>query len=70
MTEPEIPMLDVAEQNAPLMDALISKAAEVIRSGRFILGPEVDAFEREIADYLGVKHAVGASSGTDALLLA
>jgi dTDP-4-amino-4,6-dideoxygalactose transaminase len=63
-------MLDVAAQNGPLIDALVAKAEEVIRSGQFILGPEVDAFEREIADYLGVKHAVGVSSGTDALLLA
>ncbi|MEM7437280.1 MAG: DegT/DnrJ/EryC1/StrS family aminotransferase [Myxococcota bacterium] len=65
-----IPMLDVAAQNGPLTEALVAKAAEVIRSGRFILGPEVDAFEREVADYLGVGHAIGVSSGTDALMVA
>jgi dTDP-4-amino-4,6-dideoxygalactose transaminase len=70
MTDTAVPMLDVVEQNGPLLDALVSKAAEVIRSGRYILGPEVEAFEHEIAAHLGVQHAVGVSSGTDALLLA
>ena len=42
----------------------------VIHSQRFILGEEVAAFEREIAAYLGVKHAIGVSSGTDALTIA
>ncbi|UCH30844.1 MAG: DegT/DnrJ/EryC1/StrS family aminotransferase [Myxococcales bacterium] len=63
-------MLDVAAQNEPLTERLIEKAAEVIRSGRFILGAEVEAFESEVADYIGVEHAVGVSSGTDALLVA
>ena len=63
-------MLDVAAQNGPLLDRLIDKAAEVIRSGRYVLGPEVEGFEHEVAAYLGVEHAVGVSSGTDALLVA
>lgn len=63
-------MLDIPAENGPLVDRLIAKAAEVIRSGRYILGPEVEAFEREMADYLGVAHAIGVSSGTDALLAA
>lgn len=63
-------MLDVAAQNAPLLARLVDKAAAVIRSGRYILGPEVDAFEREVADYIGVEHAIGVSSGTDALMVA
>jgi dTDP-4-amino-4,6-dideoxygalactose transaminase len=63
-------MLDVAAQNGPLIDRLTNKAAEVIRSGRYILGPEVAAFEREVADYIGVEHAIGVSSGTDALIVA
>lgn len=63
-------MLDVVGQNEPLIDRLIEKSAEVIRSGRYILGSEVDAFEREVADFIGVEHAIGVSSGTDALLVA
>ena len=41
----------------------------MVRSGRFILGPNVEAFEDEVAEYLGVKHAVGVNSGTDALVI-
>src|SRR5918998_4105928 len=49
---------------------LAERAAAVIESGRFVLGPEVEAFERELADYLGVRHAVGVGNGTDAITLA
>lgn len=63
-------MLDVGAQNGPLIDRLTEKAAEVIRSGRYILGPEVSAFEQEVAAYVGVEHAIGVSSGTDALVVA
>jgi dTDP-4-amino-4,6-dideoxygalactose transaminase len=63
-------MLDVAAQHAPLIDRLTDKAADVIRSGRYILGPEVVAFESEVAEYIGADHAVGVSSGTDALMVA
>ena len=66
----QIPMLDVQAQNAPLMDELLRTAERVIRSGRYILGPEVEAFEKEVASFIGVKYAIGVSSGTDALLLA
>ncbi|MDE2228182.1 MAG: DegT/DnrJ/EryC1/StrS family aminotransferase [Alphaproteobacteria bacterium] len=44
--------------------------ARVLASGRYILGPEVEAFEREFAAYIGCRHAVGVASGTDALILA
>ena len=63
-------MLDVVAQHAPLIDRLTEKAADVIRSGQYILGPEVAAFEHEVAEHLGVEHAVGVSSGTDALMVA
>lgn len=63
-------MLDVAAQNGPLIDRLTETAANVIRSGHYILGPEVVAFEREVADYIGAEHAIGVSSGTDALMAA
>jgi len=49
---------------------LTERVAEVISGGRFILGPEVEAFEREFADYLGVRHAVGVGNGTDAITIA
>jgi dTDP-3-amino-3,4,6-trideoxy-alpha-D-glucose transaminase len=49
---------------------LAEKLAEVVASERFILGPEVEAFERELASYLGVRHCVGVANGTDALAIA
>ena len=52
------------------MCELLGAIARVCDSQRFIGGPEVEGFEREIAGYLGVEHAVGLSSGTDALLVA
>lgn len=65
-----VPMLDVAAQHAPLREAILEAIARVLDSGQFILGPEVEGFERELAACLGVRHAVGLSSGTDALLAA
>lgn len=65
-----VPLLDLAAQNAPLRAALLAAITRVVDSGQFILGAEVDAFERQLAAALGVRHAVGVSSGTDALLLA
>ena len=49
---------------------LTQKLGEVVRGGRYILGPEVAAFEREFADYLGVRHCVGVGNGTDAITIA
>ncbi|HEX8645871.1 MAG TPA: DegT/DnrJ/EryC1/StrS family aminotransferase [Thermoleophilaceae bacterium] len=54
----------------PHHDALAERIAAVVRSGRYILGPEVGAFEEEFAEYLGVKHCVGVANGTDALTIA
>jgi len=65
-----VPLLDVNAQNLPLESELKAAFERVLRSGQFILGPEVDAFEKEIADFSGVRHAIGVSSGTDAILLA
>jgi len=53
-----------------MREQLLAAIARVCDSQRFIGGPEVEAFEREVAGYLGVRHAVGVSSGTDALLVA
>jgi dTDP-4-amino-4,6-dideoxygalactose transaminase len=54
----------------PYHDRLSEAMERVARSGRYILGPEVEAFEREFAEYLGVRHCVGVANGTDALTLA
>jgi hypothetical protein len=64
-----IPHVDVKAQYAPLLDELKERLAAVLDSGRFILGPEVRAFEEEAAAYLGTAEAVGVANGTDALVL-
>lgn len=65
----KIPMLDLSDEVETLWDELNAAIHRVLRSGQFILGPEVEAFEREVAEYLGVRHAVGLNSGTDALII-
>ena len=67
--EQNIPMLDLAPELDALWDDMMKAIQGVLRSGQFILGPNVAAFEREVADYFGVKHAIGLNSGTDALVL-
>jgi len=64
-----IPILDLTRQYRSIKEEIDRAIRRVVESGRFILGPEVEAFEQEIAAYLGVKHAIGVASGTDALLL-
>ncbi len=65
-----VPLLDLKRQNANLRSELDRAFGRVMDSCHFILGSELDAFEKECAAYLGVRHAVGVSSGTDAILLA
>jgi len=55
---------------APYHDRMSEAVDRVARSGRYILGPEVEAFESELAAYLGVRHVVGVANGTDALTIA
>lgn len=62
-----VPLIDLARDKAQLAD-VEAAVVRVIRSGQYILGPEVENLERELQQYLGVKHAVTMSSGTDALL--
>jgi dTDP-4-amino-4,6-dideoxygalactose transaminase len=64
-----IPHVDVKAQYAPLIPELKEAFARTLESGRFIFGPEVDAFEREAAALLGVEDTVSCANGTDALVL-
>jgi dTDP-3-amino-3,4,6-trideoxy-alpha-D-glucose transaminase len=65
----QIPLVDVKAQYEPFLPRIREAIEGVLGSGEFILGPNVAAFEREAADYLGVKESVGVANGTDALVL-
>jgi dTDP-4-amino-4,6-dideoxygalactose transaminase len=65
-----IPHVDVKAQYAPLLPEIRSRLDEVLESGRFILGPNVRAFEEEAAVRLGVPRTIGVANGTDAIVLA
>ncbi|MDP2902132.1 MAG: DegT/DnrJ/EryC1/StrS family aminotransferase [Methylovulum sp.] len=65
-----IPMVNLKAQYAEIKDEVEQGLAQTIENCSFILGPNVQAFEQETAAYLGVKHAIGVASGTDALHLA
>jgi dTDP-4-amino-4,6-dideoxygalactose transaminase len=65
-----VPMLDLKRQYEPLRGELLEALGQVLETQQFILGEHVAAFERAAAEMLGVKHALGCSSGTDALWLA
>jgi dTDP-4-amino-4,6-dideoxygalactose transaminase len=67
---PSVPLLDLTRQYRPIRDEVLAAMTRVADSQQFILGPEVDALERELASLLEVDHAVGVSSGTDAILVA
>jgi dTDP-4-amino-4,6-dideoxygalactose transaminase len=66
----KVPLLDLKAQYAPLRGDVLEAIARVCDAQHFILGPEVESLERELEAYLGIPHAVGVSSGTDALLAA
>lgn len=65
-----VPLLDLNAQNLALESELKTAFERVLRSGQFILGKEVEGFEAAMAKFTGAKHAIGVSSGTDAILLA
>jgi dTDP-3-amino-3,4,6-trideoxy-alpha-D-glucose transaminase len=69
LTVRPIPLVDVKAQYEPLLPRIRAAIEGVLERGEFILGPNVDAFEREAARYLDVRHAVGVANGTDALVL-
>ncbi|HEX9689515.1 MAG TPA: DegT/DnrJ/EryC1/StrS family aminotransferase, partial [Thermoanaerobaculia bacterium] len=64
-----VPILDLTRYDEDLKREIASSVAEVFQSGRFILGPFNARFEKAFAERIGVKHALGVSSGTDALLV-
>jgi dTDP-4-amino-4,6-dideoxygalactose transaminase len=65
----QIPILDLKPEIDSIWPQLSEAIERTIRSGQFILGPETQMFEKEIASFLGVKHAIGLNSGTDALVI-
>lgn len=69
MTSP-IPMIDPAAEYRALKSEIDAAVAAVLSSGRYVLGPEGEALERELAAFVGAAHGVGVNSGTDALHLA
>ena len=70
MSRMKVPLLDLQAQFAPIRDEVLAAVTRVIDSQRFIMGAEVEAFERDMAALTGARHAIGVSSGTDALLVA
>lgn len=65
-----IGLFDTETPLAPLRAAILERVGAVVERGSFVLGPEVQAFEREFAAYLGVRHAIGVGNGTDAITIA
>ncbi|MGE3272719.1 MAG: DegT/DnrJ/EryC1/StrS family aminotransferase [Chloroflexota bacterium] len=65
-----VPFVNVAAQHAAIKSELLEAMGRVIDSGMFVLGAEVDELERQFAQLIGVKYAVGVNSGTDALIFA
>jgi dTDP-4-amino-4,6-dideoxygalactose transaminase len=65
-----VPLLDLVAEGQESWDDVVGAVTGVLRSGTFILGPNVEAFEHEAAAYLGCAHAVGVNSGTDAIAIA
>src|SRR2546428_761812 len=65
-----VPLLDLKLQYASIRDEILRVTEEVYTAQQFILGKRVEAFERDFAAYCRCKHAIGVSSGTDALLVA
>lgn len=62
--------IDLKSQYARLKDRINTNIAEVLEGGQYVLGPAVKNFEAEMSDYIGVKHAIGVSNGTDAIIMA
>lgn len=66
----KIPLVDLVEQYHSIKEEMDQAVLSVLGAGQFVLGPNVEALEKEMAAYLDVKHTVGVASGTDALIIA
>ena len=66
----KVPLLDLKAQYATIKDEIREAVDRVLEGQQFIMGPEVAALEKAVADYVGARHGIGMSSGTDALLAA
>jgi dTDP-4-amino-4,6-dideoxygalactose transaminase len=65
-----VPLFDNATPMVSLRQTILDRVAEVVADGRFVLGPNVSAFEEEFGAYLGARHAIGVANGTDAITIA
>ena len=65
-----VPLLDLKAQYATIKPEIDRAIMDVVESQHFIMGPKVEALEKDVGEYLNVRYALGVSSGTDALLLA
>ena len=65
-----LPFIDLARQQAEILPELEERISRVLQHGKYIMGPEVDELEKALSEFVSVKHAIGCSSGTDALLMA
>jgi dTDP-4-amino-4,6-dideoxygalactose transaminase len=65
----QVPLLDLKAQYAPLREEIARAVEAVVESQMFVLGPNVEGLEQEVAAYVGAAHAIGCASGTDALIL-
>jgi dTDP-4-amino-4,6-dideoxygalactose transaminase len=70
ITTKKIPLLDLKAQYTQIQDEIEKAVIEVLRSAHYVLGPNVQAFEQEAANYLGTKHAITCANGSDAIYLA
>ncbi|MGF1458662.1 MAG: DegT/DnrJ/EryC1/StrS family aminotransferase [Leptolyngbyaceae cyanobacterium] len=69
MSQNKVPILDLKPQYQVIKNEIKAAVDRVLESGQFVLGPEVNQFETDVAKYLRVRHAIGVNSGTDALVI-
>ena len=70
MAESQLPFINLKKQQDAIRPKLEQNIHTVLHHGRYIMGPEVEALEEQLAHYVGVEHSIGVASGTDALLIA